>query len=95
MVPPLPTGLRMDETVEFAFTVYQAIPILVIGFLAVRAARRERDALPVLFLVGGALCVLIEPIVDVLGLCYFPVEGQRWTLVQAFDRHVPLFVGEA
>jgi hypothetical protein len=41
------------------------------------------------------MCVLIEPIVDNLGLCYFPVDGQRWTEVALFNRHVPLFVGEA
>jgi hypothetical protein len=95
MIPEVPSGLHMPASAEFAFTVYQAIPIAIFVIYAARVWRRERDVLPFLFLLGGAACVLIEPIVDNLGLCDFPVEGQRWTQLAVLNRHIPLFVGEA
>jgi len=64
---------------------------MMLGFVvfAVRVWRRERDPIPALCLVGGAVCVFFEPVVDVLGLCWYPRVGQH-TLFETFGRPIPV-----
>jgi hypothetical protein len=45
---------------------------------------------PFAFLLGGALTIAYEPIVDVLGMCYLP-ENYQWTLLTVLDRDIPVY----
>src|SRR5258708_1052770 len=51
----------------------------------------DRDSLPLLCMVGGALCILMEPVVDILGQCWFPRVNQ-WVGLEVFGRPIPLFM---
>jgi len=91
LLPQPPTHLHMGATAQAVFTTGQVIPILVLGVIALRVLRRDRDAVPLLLMFGGAAAMLCEPIVDVMGLCYFPRAGQ-WRLFEAFGRPIPWFI---
>ena len=91
MLPQPPTHLHMGATAQAIFTTGQAVPILVFGVIAVRVLRKEGDHVPLLLMFGGAAAMLCEPIVDVMGLCYFPRAGQ-WRLFEAFGRPIPWFI---
>lgn len=84
----MPMGYQALFTILFA--------LIAAGFWvhAVRVAKNERDLMPIWLMLGGTLCVMAEPIVDVLGMCWFPVEGQ-WTYYETFGRKIPLMVGLA
>lgn len=70
--------------------------VLAAGFwlYALYLLMKTRDITPVLIMCGGTLCVFAEPIVDVLGSCWFPVQGQ-WTWIETFGRRIPVMVGFA
>jgi hypothetical protein len=55
------------------------------------AVRRSTPA-PVLVLLGALLCVVYEPIGDMMVLAYYPEDGQV-TWVGLFGREIPLFIG--
>lgn len=61
---------------------------------ALYLSAKTKDITPVLIMFGGTLCVFAEPIVDVLGSCWFPVQGQ-WTWIETFGRKIPVMVGFA
>ena len=55
----------------------------------VRVAIHTRTRYPLFMILGGALCVFVEPFVDVLGHCMFPtVDMPIW--LNAFGRGIPL-----
>jgi hypothetical protein len=91
MLPQPPARLHMGATAQAVFTTGQVVPIIVFGLLAWRALRSRRDPVPLLLILGGAAAMLCEPIVDVMGLCYFPRAGQ-WRMFEAFGRPIPLFI---
>ncbi|HLF40849.1 MAG TPA: hypothetical protein VI854_05165 [Acidimicrobiia bacterium] len=90
-IPQPPTGMEMNETAQAVFTIGQVIPVLVLGFIAWRLWQRERTVVPILCMVGGAFAVFYEPIVDVLGLVWFPRGGQ-WRMFETFGRPIPWFL---
>ena len=89
--PPIPSYLRMPHGWETLFLV------LVVGFSipavgwAVRRWRRDGDAVPLVLMAGGTVCTLLEPLVDVLGLCWYP-RGQAMPAFTLMGRPIPLFV---
>ena len=88
---PPPIHLHMPHQWESLFIALTAVPTVIALAWAVRAWRRDGDLLPLVMMLGGTVCCLLEPLVDVLGLCWYP-RGQE---VQAFDlmgRPIPLFV---
>lgn len=89
--PPQPTGMVMPETAQAIFTFGNVIPLTVILVIAIKYAREHSSAVPFYLLIGGALAVFIEPIVDVLGLVYFPHEGS-WGVFRAFNVTIPAFL---
>lgn len=89
--PQPPVGMEMNTTWQAVFTVGQAIPATIMIIIAVVMLRRYGTPIPLLCLVGGAVAILIEPVVDVLGLVWFPREGQ-WVLFEAFGRQLPVFL---
>lgn len=87
-VPFPPDGGAMNPAVQSVFfTVLWAIAGVFV-LAALRSWRRSGSPLPLLVLAGGALCVCIEPIVDLMGLCWFWPAGQH-PLFEVFGRSIP------
>jgi hypothetical protein len=87
--PPVDTPMPMAWF--WLFTVFCAIPLLVFIGYAVWAWRRKRTLVPLLLIVGGIVATGLEPVWDVLGLCWFP-RGDSTTLFEAFGRPMPIFL---
>lgn len=91
---PDPSEIRADEVsdgAQLAFTVITAVPLAIMIGIAIHVFASRRDPMLGLFLIGGFCCVAYEPIVDILGACAFPENGQ-WTSISAFGSDVPVFV---
>ena len=89
--PQPPQGLHMNTTAQAIFTVGQVVPCLVLAFCAWRIWQKERSPIAALCMVGGAIAMLMEPIVDVLGQVWFPRHGQ-WVLFETWGRPIPWFI---
>lgn len=87
-VPYPPVGGAMDHDLQMVFLIGMWIVAGGFGLLALREWRRSGSPLSLLMLVGGGLCMFIEPIVDVLGLVWFWPEGQ-FVLFETFGRPIP------
>ncbi len=90
-IPQPPSGLEMNAVGQTIFTIGVTIPWVVAIVLAIRYWRRQGSPIALLFLVGGTICILFEPIVDVLGMCFFPRTNQ-WVGVETFGRPIPMFM---
>lgn len=90
-IPQPPDGLVMNATGQTIFTIGVTIPWIILLVLAIRYLVRDRSPVLMLFLAGGAICILMEPVVDVLGMCFFPRENQ-WVGVETFGRPIPIFM---
>lgn len=89
-VPQPPTGLHMPDA-EIAFTIFGAVPLVVLLVLAIRQMRAGEAPL-LLFCMAGGLCAsLFEPFVDVMGLVYLTEHGAHGTFT-LLGRTMPLFV---
>ena len=86
-----PPAGAMPEGWQVFYTVFLLVPLLGLGGYFIRLSLRDRDPIPVLCLAGGAVCTLFEPIVDILGLCWYPRDGQ-WTLFETLGRPIPVGV---
>jgi hypothetical protein len=89
-VPQPPLNFRMSGAQSW-FTVIQIIVAAGMLLYAAREARRTRSPLFLCFLLGGAISVLWEPLVDVLGQCYLPAKGQ-WHAFTEIGRPIPLMM---
>lgn len=90
-VPFPPTDGAMDATYQLVFSGVVTLVCLVVIFYAVRDWRRTGSPIALLILAGGALCVFEEPIVDIMGLCWFFRDGQ-WILMEPFGRPIPVWM---
>ena len=90
-IPQPPQGMHMNTTAQAIFTIGQVVPCVVLAFIAWRIWQRERSPIPALCMVGGALAIFMEPIVDVLGQVWFPRDGQ-WRLFETWGRPIPWFI---
>jgi hypothetical protein len=82
----MPEGLQTGLLVVLGVTAALAVVV------QVRTALRRSDPVPVLVLLGALLCVVYEPIGDMMVLAYYPEDGQV-TWVKLFGREIPLFIG--
>jgi hypothetical protein len=89
--PQPPQGLHMNTTAQAIFTIGQAVPCLVLAFFAWRMWQKERSPVAALCMIGGAIAMFMEPIVDVLGQVWFPRHGQ-WVLFETWGRPIPWFI---
>jgi hypothetical protein len=89
-IPQPPTNMRMSDAQGF-FTAFLAAPLLVLLVLSLRDQLHKREPMLLLFLIGGLITCIFEPMIDVLGMCYFPKQGQ-WTVFTLYDRPIPLFI---
>jgi hypothetical protein len=62
--------------------------VLVVLVVALRYWRIQGSSVGIWFLLGGALTTLNEPIVDVLGKCWFPAIDS-WVLIKAWGVSIP------
>jgi hypothetical protein len=81
----------MPKGWQTVYTILLLAPLVGLAGYCVRRYLKERDPVPLLCLAGGAMCVLFEPIVDILGLCWYPREGQ-WKLFETLGRPIPVGV---
>lgn len=86
-----PADMVMPQTPQLIFMVFVHLPFVVLLGFAIAAYLRHRTPVPLLFMAGGAVAAVFEPIVDVLGMCFFPRPGQ-WVGLELFDRPVPVFM---
>lgn len=90
VVPQPPYGFKMSGAQSW-FTVLQIVVAGGMLTYAVREVARGRGPLFLFCLIGGAISVLFEPIVDVLGQCYLPAHGQ-WHAFTLLNRPIPLMM---
>jgi hypothetical protein len=89
-----PFDAVMPATPQLIFTLIFGIAAIAAWVYAIIRARDSQSMVPIWVMLGGTLCVFAEPIVDVMGMCWFPVHGQ-WTYIETFGRKIPLMVGFA
>jgi len=85
-----PADMAIPYTEQLIFTIATQVPFVIFFYLGIRNLLRG-DSTALLFGIGGCLASSFEPIVDVLGFCYFPREG-NWVAFEWFGRPIPLFV---
>lgn len=88
-LPSPPPGLQFPQTPQVYITVIMLTLAGAFVLYGLYQWYRSRSPLAPLLLLGGAVCYLNEPIVDVLGLCWHPRPGQ-WVALHTFGP-VPLW----
>ena len=91
-IPTPPIDTVMPATPQLFFTLTMAAALLLTGVVAAIYSLRSRDAFPLLCVIGGCACTIIEPLLCHLGLLWYPTEGQ-WTLIEMMGRRIPVFSG--
>jgi hypothetical protein len=92
---PLPPYNFKASSAQDVFSIAQIVVFGVMLAFAVREIARGRGVGGSVFLyclIGGAIAVIWEPIVDVLGQCWLPARGQHWEAFTLLGRHVPLMM---
>jgi hypothetical protein len=90
-VPQPPSHMVMPATAQAVFTLFIFAPLGVAIGIAIRNLVRGDGPLLLFCLIGGAVAAVFEPIVDVLGLVYFPRSGS-WVAFETMGRPVPLLI---
>jgi hypothetical protein len=88
MTPPFPSHETMPGS-QLLFTALNFGLLLIVALLIVRNSWKHRDWVPTWLLVAGCLGLLLEPAVDVMGLVWYPPEG-NWAILQTRGIHIPL-----
>ena len=86
-----PVDMITPEGPQTLFLIFTHIPMVVFLIFAILNIMTRNDGALLAFLAGGAIAIFLEPIVDVLGFCYFPSKGQ-WTGLRAFERDIPIYM---
>jgi hypothetical protein len=86
-----PFDLHMSHGWQEVYTVALVIPLVLLVGYALQIWVRDKDVTAFALLIGGAASVIWEPIVDVLGKCWYPQFGQVH-LFETFGRPIPLYV---
>lgn len=87
-MPQPPVDMVMPFMPQMIFGFGNVVPIAIALFFCFRYLRSHGSAFGFLFLAAGALTVFNEPVVDVLGLCWFPRHG-TWPLFEAWGVKIP------
>ena len=74
------------------FSIAQIVVFAVMVVFALRELARGKGPIFISCLIGGAVAVIWEPIVDVLGQCWLPSHGQHWEAFTLIGRHIPLMM---
>ena len=90
MVPQPPTGMVMPDAIAW-FTYFIFAPLGVAIVIAITHLMQGKGPMLLLCLTGGFIACAFEPIVDVLGLVYFPDPGP-WTAFTFMGRPLPWLI---
>lgn len=85
-----PSDLRIAPHAELVITIASGIAVIAALVVAVRYWRTNGSAIPMALLVGAAVAVVNEPLVDLLGKCYHNATAQ-YRLFEIFGRPIPLW----
>jgi hypothetical protein len=84
-----PVTMVMPQTGQLLMNVLNWGLVAIMAVLALNYWRRKDSPIGLFFLAGGALTTLNEPIVDVLGKCWFPAIN-AWVLFTAWGVSIPV-----
>ncbi|HKY92768.1 MAG TPA: hypothetical protein VJM11_17085 [Nevskiaceae bacterium] len=87
-MPTPPVDMVMPYWPQMIFGFGNVIPIAIALWLCFRYLKSHGSAYGFLFLLAGAVTVLNEPVVDILGLCWFPMHG-TYPLFEAWGVKIP------
>jgi len=90
-IPVPPIDMVMPELGQALFTYGQIPPLCVCIYMAFKYWQAKKSPLLFYILIAGGLATLLEPIVDVLGLVWFPGEGS-WGVFRSFNRVIPVYL---
>jgi hypothetical protein len=90
-IPQPPINFKASSAQD-VFSIAQMVVLAVMVIFALRELARGKGPIFLCCLIGGAIAVLWEPIVDVLGQCWLPSRGQHWEAFTLLNRHVPLMM---
>lgn len=83
-----PVDMVMPQAAQVTMNYLNWGLVVVVLIFALQYWRSKGSPIGVLFLLGGALTTLNEPIVDVLGKCWFPAIDS-WVLFKAWGVSIP------
>lgn len=83
-----PIEMVMPETAQLWMNILNWGLVAVVLVFALQHWRKSGSSIGIWFLLGGAMCTFNEPIVDVLGKCWFPAIGS-WVLIKAWGVSIP------
>ena len=86
-----PADMVIPFMEQLIFTIATQIPFVIFFGYAIRNVLRKADPTALFFGIGGFFASAFEPIVDVLGFCFFPREG-NWVAFEWLGRPIPAFV---
>ena len=86
-----PLDLVMPEIPEMVAEIFAALLIIVGVIYVVRVSLKDRSYYPIMFYLGGALCFLAEPLVDIAMVAVYPHIGGNQT-IELVGRSMPLYV---
>ena len=89
--PRIPTEMFADPTASLIFLGFTVASFVGVLIWATKYFTRTQELLPIILLVGGALCGFLEPIGDILGATFYPLNTPL-LVFDALGRHIPLFV---
>jgi hypothetical protein len=90
-IPQPPFGFKASSAQD-VFSIAQFAVCGVMFLFAFRELARGKGPIFLYCLIGGAIAVIWEPIVDVIGQCWLPSRGQHWEAFTLLNRHVPLMM---
>jgi hypothetical protein len=86
-----PVDMIMPHGPQMAFIIGNALLCVIAAIAAERYRRRTGSVVGFLLLLAGAATVLNEPVVDILGLCWFAANGAI-PLFKAWGVTIPVFM---
>ncbi|MBT8343039.1 MAG: hypothetical protein KJP07_23775 [Desulfatitalea sp.] len=92
--PEPPYDVVMPANWQLVFTILLGAVALLFWGYAIYLYKKERDPMPILAMIGGTICPFVEPLVDNLGLVWFPIHD-NWVWHSSFGREIPIMVAFA
>ena len=84
-----PIEMVMPEAAQLWMNIISWGMVAIVLVFALQHWRKSGSSIGVWFLLGGAMCAVNEPIVDVLGKCWFPAINS-WVFIKAWGVSVPI-----
>jgi hypothetical protein len=90
-IPQPPVGDRMPKTAETVFNIFIFLPLAGMFVYSLMRMRKQHDPILLYCLIGGAFAATLEPVVDVLGMCFLR-ENNAFGTFTVLDRTMPLYI---